>query len=155
MSRQLDLGLTRLHYIYDHSLHLVLMEALQCADPKSFIPSAFSINMSNFKLTNVDASPCILKNESDSSRPVSIIFTRTPNGSNNYVHVLRCPACDLLTLILSTLREHVKANHPNIESITLLSCSQCGSMSTERNLLEEHMKLYHFNFEVFIIFVIS
>ncbi|KAM7542594.1 hypothetical protein Aperf_G00000008263 [Anoplocephala perfoliata] len=103
--------------------------------------------MPNFKLTNVDASPCILKNESDASRPVSIIFTRTPNGSNNYVHVLRCPACDFLTLILSTLREHVKTNHPTLESITLLSCSQCGSISTERNLLEEHMKLYHFNSE--------
>uniref|UniRef100_A0A5K3FBK1 C2H2-type domain-containing protein n=1 Tax=Mesocestoides corti TaxID=53468 RepID=A0A5K3FBK1_MESCO len=126
------------------------METLQCADPKSLMPSTFSLNMTNYKVANVEASSCILKSDTDSSnnsRPVSIILARTPSGSGNYVHVLRCSSCDFSTLLLSTLKDHIKSHHPANESIVLLSCPQCGSSSTERNLLDEHMKLYHFNFE--------
>ena len=127
------------------------METLHCADPKSLMPSTFSLNMANFKVTNVETSSCILRSETDSnnnSRPVSIILTRAPSASSNYVHVLRCSSCDFSTLLLSTLREHIKSHHSSVESILLFSCPQCGSSSTEQNLLEEHMKLYHFNFEV-------
>lgn len=130
------------------------METLHCADPKSLMSSTFSLNMANFKVTNVEASPCILKSDSDpnsTARPVSIILTRTPSTSSNYVHVLRCSSCDFSTLLLSTLREHIKNHHSSVESILLLSCPQCGSSSTERNLLDEHMKLYHFNFEVIFV----
>lgn len=128
------------------------METLQCADPKSLMPSAFKLNMGNFKVANVEASSCILKSDGDGTnntgRPMSIILTPAPSTTSNYVHILRCPVCEFSTLLLSTLKEHIKRNHSDLDTVCVLSCPLCGGSSTERNLLEEHVKIYHRNNDV-------
>nr|VZI46687.1 unnamed protein product [Spirometra erinaceieuropaei] len=41
------------------------------------------------------------------------------------------------------MQEHIKTQHPSVDSFTTYSCAVCFASSTERALLEEHIGIYH------------
>ncbi|KAK4474473.1 hypothetical protein MN116_001624 [Schistosoma mekongi] len=90
---------------------------------------------------------CLLKNDANTNqqaaKTVSLVLTRLTNAVGAYVHVLRCDACDFLTLNPASLKEHFRLRHPNSLGFFTYTCSHCSSMSTERSLMEEHLRIYH------------